>query len=177
MQRLSKCAIYPASHYVATRETLERAVEQIRLELEERIRWFREQNMLVEAQRIEQRTFFDIEMMEEMGFCQGIENYSRHFDGRAAGEPPYTLIDYFPKDFLLFIDESHITVSQVGGMYRGDRSRKETLVNYGFRLPSALDNRPLNFPEFSSKLNQTVYVSATPADYELSRPKGWWWSR
>ena len=172
IQRLSKCAIYPASHYVATRETLERAVEAIRIELEERIRWFREQNMLVEAQRIEQRTFFDIEMLEEMGFCQGIENYSRHFDGRAAGEPPYTLIDYFPKDFLLIIDESHITVSQIGGMYRGDRSRKETLVNYGFRLPSALDNRPLNFNEFSGKLNQAVYVSATPAEYELKKAEG-----
>jgi excinuclease ABC subunit B len=172
LQRLPKCAVYPASHYVANRETLERAVEGIRLELEERIRWFREQNMLLEAQRIEQRTFFDIEMMEEMGFCQGIENYSRHFDGRAPGEPPYTLLDYFPRDFILFIDESHITVSQVGGMYRGDRSRKETLVNYGFRLPSALDNRPLNFQEFTSKLSQTVYVSATPAEYELRRSGG-----
>jgi excinuclease ABC subunit B len=172
IQRLAKCNVYPASHYVATRDTLERAVEQIRLELEERIRWFRGQNMLVEAQRIEQRTYFDIEMMEEMGFCQGIENYSRHFDGRAPGEPPYTLIDYFPDDFLLFIDESHITVSQVGGMYRGDRSRKETLVNYGFRLPSALDNRPLTFQEFTKKLNQTVYVSATPADYELRQAQG-----
>ena len=172
VQKLAKCAIYPASHYVADRETLERAIEQIRLELEERICWFRENNMLLEAQRIEQRTFFDIEMMEEMGFCQGIENYSRHFDGRAPGEPPYTLIDYFPNDFTLFIDESHITVSQVGGMYRGDRSRKETLVNYGFRLPSALDNRPLNFQEFTAKLNQAVYVSATPADYELRRSGG-----
>jgi excinuclease ABC subunit B len=172
MQKLAKCSIYPASHYVADRETLEKAVELIRLELEERIRWFREQNMLVEAQRIEQRTFFDIEMMEEMGFCQGIENYSRYFDGRASGEPPYTLIDYFPEDFLLFIDESHISVSQVGGMYRGDRSRKETLVNYGFRLPSALDNRPLNFQEFTGKLNQTIYVSATPAEYELRQVEG-----
>ncbi|WP_223913349.1 excinuclease ABC subunit UvrB [Geobacter sp. AOG1] len=172
MQRLPKCAIYPASHYVATRETLERAIGQIRIELEERIRWFKSQNMLIEAQRIEQRTFFDIEMMEEMGFCQGIENYSRHFDGRNEGEPPYTLIDYFPRDFLLFIDESHITVPQVGGMYRGDRSRKETLVNYGFRLPSALDNRPLNFQEFTAKLNQTVYVSATPADFELRQAEG-----
>ncbi len=172
IQRLSKCAVYPASHYVASRETLERAVEEIRLELEERIRWFRERNMLVEAQRIEQRTFFDIEMMEEMGFCQGIENYSRYFDGRAPGEPPYTLIDYFPDDFVMFIDESHISVSQVGGMYRGDRSRKETLVNYGFRLPSALDNRPLTFKEFTAKLHQTVYVSATPADYELRQTEG-----
>lgn len=128
--------------------------------------------MLVEAQRLEQRTMFDLEMMEEMGFCQGIENYSRHFDGRAPGEPPYTLLDYFPKDFLLFVDESHITVSQVGGMYRGDRSRKETLVNYGFRLPSALDNRPLTFQEFTARLNQTIYVSATPADYELQQAGG-----
>jgi excinuclease ABC subunit B len=172
IQRLAKCAVYPASHYVATRETLERAVEVIREELGERIRWFRERNMLVEAQRIEQRTMFDLEMMAEMGFCQGIENYSRYFDGRNAGEPPYTLIDYFPKDFLLFVDESHISVSQVGGMYRGDRSRKETLVSYGFRLPSALDNRPLTFDEFSGKLNQTVYVSATPADYELQQAQG-----
>ena len=172
LHRLTKVAIYPASHYVATKETLERAVEQIRLELEERIRWFREQNMLLEAQRIEQRTFFDIEMLEEIGFCQGIENYSRHFDGRLPGAPAFTLIDYFPTDFLLFVDESHITVSQVGGMYRGDRSRKETLVNYGFRLPSALDNRPLTFPEFESKINQVVYVSATPADYELARSGG-----
>ena len=172
LQKLSRCAIYPASHYVASRQTLERAVEQIRLEVEERIRYFNAQNMLIEAQRIEQRTFFDIEMMEEMGFCQGIENYSRHFDGRQPGEPPYTLIDYFPKDFLLVIDESHITVSQVGGMYRGDRSRKETLVNYGFRLPSALDNRPLTFQEFQLKQRQTVYVSATPADYELKAAGG-----
>ena len=127
--------------------------------------------MLVEAQRIEQRTFFDIEMMEEMGFCQGIENYSRYFDGRRDGEPPYTLIDYFPDDFILFIDESHITIPQVGGMYRGDRSRKETLVNYGFRLPAALDNRPLNFDEFEAKLTQTIYVSATPADYELEQAR------
>jgi excinuclease ABC subunit B len=170
--KLGRFSIFPASHYVASRATLERAVEQIRLELEERIRYFKDQNMLIEAQRIEQRTFFDIEMMEEMGFCQGIENYSRHFDGRAAGEAPYTLIDYFPRDFLLVIDESHITVSQVGGMYRGDRSRKETLVNYGFRLPSALDNRPLTFQEFSVKQNQTIYISATPADFELQAAGG-----
>ncbi len=172
LQRLSKCAIYPASHYVSNRETLERAVAQIRLDLEERIRYFRTQNMLLEAQRIEQRTFFDIEMMEEMGFCQGIENYSRYFDGRELGEPPYTLIDYFPDDFVLFVDESHISVSQVGGMYRGDRSRKETLVNYGFRLPAALDNRPLNFPEFEARIRQAVYISATPADYELEKSGG-----
>ncbi|HWI41295.1 MAG TPA: excinuclease ABC subunit UvrB, partial [Verrucomicrobiae bacterium] len=172
VHRLSKTAVYPASHYVATRETLERAVEQIRVELRERLQYFHGQNMLVEAQRLEQRTMFDLEMLEEMGFCSGIENYSRHFDGRAPGEPPFTLIDYFPRDFLLFVDESHITVPQVGGMYRGDRSRKETLVNYGFRLPSALDNRPLNFAEFERKLNQTVYVSATPAEHELRRAEG-----
>ncbi len=172
LQRITKAAIYPASHYVATRETLERAIEEIRIDLQDRLQYFREQNMLVEAQRLEQRTMFDLEMMEQMGFCQGIENYSRYFDGREPGEPPYTLIDYFPRDFLLFIDESHITVSQVGGMYRGDRSRKDTLVNYGFRLPAALDNRPLNFSEFEAKLSQVVYVSATPADYELQQSKG-----
>jgi excinuclease ABC subunit B len=172
LAKLQRCSVFPASHYVASRATLERAVEQIRLELEERIRYFKSNNMLIEAQRIEQRTFFDIEMMEEMGFCQGIENYSRHFDGRQPGEPPYTLIDYFPDDFLMVIDESHITVSQVGGMYRGDRSRKETLVNYGFRLPSALDNRPLTFQEYAAKLNQAVYISATPADYELQAAGG-----
>ncbi|HJV35670.1 excinuclease ABC subunit UvrB [Geomonas sp.] len=172
MQKMSRFAIYPASHYVASRATQERAVESIRLELEERLRYFRGQNMLLEEQRIEQRTFFDIEMIEQMGFCQGIENYSRHFDGRAPGEAPYTLIDYFPPDFLMVIDESHITVPQVGGMYRGDRSRKETLVNYGFRLPSALDNRPLTFQEFQKKLNQVVYVSATPAEHELKASAG-----
>jgi excinuclease ABC subunit B len=172
LQRLTKCAIYPASHYVSTRETLERAVEQIRVDLGERIRHFRAENMLLEAQRIEQRTFFDIEMMEEMGFCQGIENYSRYFDGREVGEPPYTLIDYFPDDFVLFVDESHISIPQVGGMYRGDRSRKETLVNYGFRLPAALDNRPLNFSEFENRIRQAVYVSATPSDYELEKSGG-----
>jgi len=172
LQRLSKCAIYPASHYVSTRETLDRAVVQIRLDLEERIRFFRSQNMLLEAQRIEQRTYFDIEMMEEMGFCQGIENYSRYFDNRQPNDPPYTLIDYFPEDFVLFVDESHISIPQVGGMYRGDRSRKETLVNYGFRLPAALDNRPLNFQEFEARIRQAVYVSATPADFELERSGG-----
>lgn len=172
LQRLSKCAIYPASHYVSTRETLERAVAQIRLDVEERIRHFRANNMLLEAQRIEQRTFYDIEMMEEMGFCQGIENYSRYFDGRQPGEPPYTLIDYFPEDFVLFVDESHITIPQVGGMYRGDRSRKDTLVTYGFRLPAALDNRPLNFQEFEKRIKQAVYVSATPADFEMERSGG-----
>lgn len=172
LQKISKCAIYPASHYVSTRETLERAVEQIRVDLAERIGYFRERNMLLEEQRIEQRTFYDIEMMEEMGFCHGIENYSRYFDGRRPGEAPYTLIDYFPDDFLLFVDESHITIPQTGAMYRGDRSRKDTLVNYGFRLPAALDNRPLNFQEFQARIRQAVYVSATPADYELEASGG-----
>ncbi len=172
LQKIAKCAIYPASHYVSTRETLERAVERIRIDLAERLRYFSERNMLLEAQRIEQRTFYDIEMMEEMGFCHGIENYSRYFDGRQPGEAPYTLIDYFPDDFLLFVDESHITIPQTGAMYRGDRSRKETLVNYGFRLPAALDNRPLNFQEFQARIRQAVYVSATPADYELEASDG-----
>jgi excinuclease ABC subunit B len=172
LQKLSKAAIFPASHYVSTKENLERAVEQIRLDLEERIRLFKSQGKLLEAQRIEQRTYYDIEMMEEMGFCQGIENYSRYLDGRQPGEPPFTLIDYFPDDFVLFTDESHITIPQVGGMYRGDRSRKETLVEYGFRLPAALDNRPLNFQEFESRINQVVHVSATPADYELEQAGG-----
>jgi len=172
LQKLSKAAIYPASHYVSTKENLERAVEQIRLDLEERIRLFKSQGKLLEAQRIEQRTYYDIEMMEEMGFCQGIENYSRYLDGRQPGEPPFTLIDYFPDDFVLFADESHITIPQVGGMYRGDRSRKETLVEYGFRLPAALDNRPLNFQEFEARIKQVVHVSATPADYELQQAGG-----
>jgi excinuclease ABC subunit B len=172
LQKLAKVSIFPASHYVSSKENLERAVARIRLDLEERIRLFKDQNKLVEAQRIEQRTYYDIEMMEEMGFCQGIENYSRYLDNRQVGEPPFTLIDYFPKDFILFVDESHITNAQVGGMYRGDRSRKETLVEYGFRLPAALDNRPLNFQEFESRINQVVHVSATPADYELQQADG-----
>jgi len=172
LDRIGRTAIFPASHYVATRPTLERAIKEIQEELRERIQYFRGQNMLLEAQRIEQRTLFDIEMMEEMGYCQGIENYSRFLDGRPPGEPPATLFDYFPEDALMFIDESHVSVSQVGAMYRGDRSRKETLVNYGFRLPSALDNRPLTFEEFEAKNLQTVYVSATPADYELRQAEG-----
>jgi excinuclease ABC subunit B len=172
IDRLPRTAIFPASHYVATRPTLERAIREIQDELRERIQDLRGRNMLLEAQRIEQRTLFDIEMMEEMGYCQGIENYSRFLDGRQAGDPPATLIDYFPEDALLFIDESHATVSQIGAMYRGDRSRKETLVNYGFRLPSALDNRPLTFEEFEAKKLQTVYVSATPANYELQKADG-----
>ncbi len=172
LQKLSKAAIYPASHYVSSKENLERAVAQIRVDMEGRIRHFKNQGKLLEAQRIEQRTCYDIEMMEEMGFCQGIENHSRYLDGRQPGEPPFTLIDYFPDDFLLFVDESHISNSQVGGMYRGDRSRKETLVEYGFRLPAALDNRPLNFQEYEARINQAVHVSATPADYELQQAGG-----
>jgi excinuclease ABC subunit B len=172
LDTLPRTAVFPASHYVATRPTLDRAIREIQDELRERITWFREQNMLLEAQRIEQRTLFDIEMIEEMGYCQGIENYSRLLDGRAPDTPPATLFDYFPDDALLFIDESHVTVSQLGAMYRGDRSRKETLVRYGFRLPSALDNRPLTFEEFQAKAIQTVYVSATPAAYELTQAGG-----
>ncbi len=172
LDRLPRTAVFPASHYVATRPTLERAIRDIQEELRERIQHFRGEKMLLEAQRIEQRTLFDIEMIEEMGYCQGIENYSRFLDGRKVGEPPATLIDYFPEDALLFIDESHVSVSQVGAMYRGDRSRKETLVNYGFRLPSALDNRPLTFAEFEAKGIQTIYISATPADYELEKAQG-----
>ncbi len=172
IDRLPATAIFPASHYVATKPTLDRAIHEIQEELRERIQFLRSRSRLVEAQRIEQRTLFDIEMMEEMGFCQGIENYSRYLDGRPAGTPPATLFDYFPEDALLFIDESHVTVSQIGGMYRGDRSRKETLVEYGFRLPSALDNRPLTFEEFSAKNIPTVYASATPGDYELTQSAG-----
>ena len=172
IDRLSATAIFPASHYVATKPTLEQAIRNIQDELLERVQFLRGENRLVEAQRIEQRTLFDIEMMEEMGFCQGIENYSRYLDCRQAGTPPATLFDYFPEDALLFIDESHVTVSQIGGMYRGDRSRKETLVAYGFRLPSALDNRPLTFDEFSGKKIQTIYASATPGDYELTQSAG-----
>ncbi len=162
-------AIYPASHYVTTPEKRERAILSIEEELRERIRYFKENDMLLEAQRIEQRTNYDIEMMREIGFCQGIENYSRHISGRAPGSAPFTLIDYFPKDFLLMVDESHATIPQVRAMYHGDRSRKESLVNFGFRLPSAFDNRPLNFEEFNHRINQVVYVSATPADYERER--------
>jgi excinuclease ABC subunit B len=172
IDRLPATAIFPASHYVATKPTLDKAIHEVQEELRERIQFLRAENKLVEAQRIEQRTLFDIEMMEEMGFCQGIENYSRYLDGRQAGSPPATLFDYFPEDALVFIDESHVTVPQLGGMYRGDRSRKETLVEFGFRLPSALDNRPLTFDEFSDKQLQTVYVSATPGDYELEKAAG-----
>ncbi len=172
IDRIEQTTIFPASHYVATRPTLERAVKEIQDELQQRIQFFRENNMLLEAQRIEQRTLFDIEMIEEMGYCQGIENYSRFLDRRQPGEPPATLLSYLPDDALMVIDESHVSVSQVGAMYRGDRSRKETLVNFGFRMPSALDNRPLMFEEFTKTQPQTVYVSATPADYELEKADG-----
>jgi excinuclease ABC subunit B len=172
LTRIPSVAIYPASHYVTPKEDLERALVGIRAELDERLSALRRDAKLLEAQRLEQRTRYDVELLEEMGFCPGIENYSRHLDGRATGEPPHTLLDYFPEDHLLFIDESHVTVPQIGGMYRGDRSRKETLVEYGFRLPSALDNRPLHFAEFESRMGQTIYVSATPSDYEIERAHG-----
>ncbi len=162
-------AIYPASHYVTTKEKMEKAIGTIEAELEERVKFFKENDMLLEAQRIEQRTTYDIEMMREIGFCQGIENYSRHISGREPGSAPFTLMDYFPKDFLLVIDESHVTVPQVRAMFNGDRARKQSLVDYGFRLPSAFDNRPLNFEEFEGKVNQVLYVSATPAEYERGR--------
>lgn len=163
--------ISPASHYVTTKDKMERAIVTIEQEMEERVKYFKSQNKLIEAQRIEERTNFDIEMMKETGFCSGIENYSRHISGRQVGSPPYTLFDYFPKDFLLLIDESHATIPQVKAMYNGDRSRKESLVNYGFRLPSAFDNRPLTFKEFEERINQVVFVSATPADYEKEHSK------
>ena len=162
-------AIYPASHYVASREKMERAMQEIRIECDQQIARFRSQEKLLEAQRIAQRTGYDLEMMAEIGFCSGIENYSRVISGRAPGTPPTTLLDYFPDDYLLFIDESHVTLPQVRAMYAGDRSRKDSLVNYGFRLPSAYDNRPLNFAEFTEKINQVIYVSATPAEYEQTR--------
>ena len=162
-------AIYPASHYVASREKMERAMAEIRKECDQQVAFFQENNKLLEAQRIAQRTAYDLEMLTEIGFCTGIENYSRVIQGRAPGTPPTTLLDYFPEDFLIFVDESHVTLPQCRAMYAGDRSRKDALVNYGFRLPSAYDNRPLNFQEFDQKLNQIVYVSATPAEYEQTR--------
>jgi excinuclease ABC subunit B len=172
LAELDKAAIFPNSHYVSAPETRKRAIDGIRGELLERLQQLKGQNKLVEAQRLEQRTVFDLEMLEQMGFCTGIENYSRWLSGRKPGDPPPCLLDYFPKDFLLVIDESHQTVSQIGSMYKGDRSRKETLVEYGFRLPSALDNRPLKFEEFQRLCGQTIYVSATPAEYELNRAQG-----
>lgn len=158
--------IFPNSHYVTTKDKMEKAIVTIEEELEQRVQYFKEHNKLIEAQRIKERTNFDIEMMKETGFCQGIENYSRHISGREPGSPPFTLFDYFPDDFLLMIDESHATIPQVRAMYNGDKARKESLVNYGFRLPSAFDNRPLKFEEFEERINQAIFVSATPADYE-----------
>lgn len=166
---LNHVAIYPASHYVASHDKIERAIKEIEAELEERVSFFEEHDKLLEAQRIQQRTHFDMEMLREIGFCSGIENYSRVISGREPGSAPFTLIDYFPKDFLLIIDESHVTLPQVKGMYGGDHSRKKTLIDYGFRLPSAFDNRPLNFAEFTQRINQVIYVSATPGDYEKER--------
>src|SRR5207245_8911925 len=169
---IDKMSVFPSSHYVTSTERRKRAILDIREELQGRLTELRGQNKLLEAQRLEQRTMFDLEMIEQMGYCQGIENYSRHLSGRSAGEPPPTLLDYFPKDFLLAIDESHQSIPQIGAMYRGDRSRKETLVEYGFRLPSALDNRPLQFGEFERLVNQAIYVSATPSEYELQKSEG-----
>jgi excinuclease ABC subunit B len=172
LRRLDRVGIFPNTHYVAGPDKLRRAVGTIQEELGPRLRELKEAGKLLEAQRLEQRTLYDVEMLEEMGYCSGIENYSRHLTGRAAGEPPPTLFEYFPEDLLVFIDESHVTVPQLGGMYRGDRSRKETLVEYGFRLPSALDNRPLRFDEFDARVPQAVFVSATPADFEIAQAGG-----
>jgi len=172
VSRPRKAMIYPASHYVATEDILRRAVAGIREELQQRLAFFRGQGKLLEAQRLEQRTLYDLEMLEEMGFCHGVENYSRWLDGRAAGQTPYTLFDYFPEDRLVVLDESHISVPQIGAMFRGDRARKETLVEYGWRLPSALDNRPLRFDEWEQRAPQRIYVSATPAEYELEKCQG-----
>lgn len=171
ISELKHAAIYPASHYIVPREKMMSAIKELEQELEKRVKFFQEKGKLLEAQRIEQRTRYDIEMLQEIGFCTGIENYSRVLSGRKAGSSPYTLLDYFPDDFLLFVDESHVTLPQVRGMYAGDRARKESLVEYGFRLPSAFDNRPLNFDEFYSKVNQAVFVSATPGDFELENSK------
>ncbi len=169
---IKKTVIYPGSHYVSDKENLKRAQDAIRQELQERLAFFKEKNMQLEAQRLEQRTMYDLEQMEELGYCNGIENYSLHLDGRKSGQPPATLLDYFPQDFILFLDESHISVPQVGAMYNGDRSRKSTLVDFGFRLPSALDNRPLNFTEFLERKGQAVYVSATPGKWEMEQAQG-----
>ena len=169
IRRLTNMPIFPASHYITPKEKLQRAVKEIRRECDERVAYFKSQDKFLEAQRIEQRTSFDIEMINELGYCSGIENYSRIISGRAPGSAPMTLLDYFPKDFVLFVDESHVTLPQVRAMYRGDRARKETLVEYGFRLPSAFDNRPLKFEEFQQRIGQVVYVSATPGEYERTR--------
>ncbi len=172
LRQLKKITVYPASHYVTTDLTRRRAMAAIEAELDERVRWFRENEKLLEAQRLDERTRFDLEMIKELGFCHGIENYSRHLTGRAPGEAPPTLLDYLPRESLVVIDESHITVPQVQGMYRGDQSRKRTLVDYGFRLPSALDNRPLSFEEFEARVHQVLYVSATPGPYEMAKAAG-----
>ena len=172
LRRMERTDIYPGTHYVTAPDTLDRAVNAIKLELSERLEFFYREGKLLEVQRLEERTRFDLEMLVELGYCSGIENYSRHLDGRAPGTPPYTLLDYFPQDWLLFIDESHMSIPQIRGMYNGDKARKETLVRYGFRLPSALDNRPLNFDEFESRVKQVVYVSATPGPYELANTRG-----
>ncbi|RLB06476.1 MAG: excinuclease ABC subunit B [Deltaproteobacteria bacterium] len=172
LSSLEKIAIYPGSHYVTTRERMQLAIEGIKVELQERLAELRAQGKLLEAQRLEHRTMFDLEMLQEIGYCKGIENYSRHLTGRQPGEPPPTLLDYLPQNALIMIDESHVTIPQLEGMYHGDRSRKETLVEYGFRLPSALDNRPLTFEEFEQRVNQVIYVSATPGDYELAKGNG-----
>ncbi|ADC90012.1 excinuclease ABC, B subunit [Thermocrinis albus DSM 14484] len=169
---VNRVVLFPASHYVAPRDRIEEALKEIEKDLHERVEWFRKRGRHVEAQRLYQRTMHDIEMIRELGHCKGIENYSRYFDGRKPGEPPFTLLDYFPKDFLLIIDESHVTLPQIRAMYNGDRSRKEKLVEYGWRLPSALDNRPLTFQEFLERINQVIYVSATPGEWELERSKG-----
>jgi excinuclease ABC subunit B len=168
-QKIPRFTVYPSSHYVTPRETILRAIETIKAELKERLAWFYAENKLVEAQRLEQRTRFDLEMLQEVGHCKGIENYTRHLSGALPGEPPPTLVDYLPTDALMFLDESHVLIGQLNGMYNGDRARKQTLVEYGFRLPSALDNRPLKFAEFETKMRQGVFVSATPADYEMKR--------
>ena len=167
VSRLNHAAIFPASHYAVAHETLEHAITAILRDRDEQVRYFTDENKLIEAQRIEQRVTYDVEMMKEIGYCSGIENYSRYFDGRKPGEPPFTLLDYFPRDFIMFIDESHMTVPQIRAMYRGDYARKKSLVDYGFRLPAAYDNRPLNFEEFNRRIGQVIYVSATPAPYEL----------
>ena len=172
LREVKAISVFPASHYVTTRQTIQRAMQTILDELKLRVDYFRTESKLIEAQRVEERTRFDLEMIQELGYCNGIENYSRHLTGRNAGEPPPTLLDYFPDDYLMFIDESHIAVPQIRAMYKGDRSRKETLVEYGFRLPSALDNRPLRFDEWRRRVNQLIYVSATPADYELEKSQG-----
>ncbi len=172
LEELDSVAIYPAKHFVTSQPRLEQAIKAIEEELEERLEWFRSRGKLLEAQRLEMRTRFDLEMLQELGYCSGIENYSRHLTGREPGQRPYTLIDYFPDDFICFIDESHVTVPQIHGMYHGDRSRKETLVEYGFRLPSALDNRPLTYEEFEALVPQMIFASATPGDFELERAGG-----